>query len=143
VPSFIDAARRHERDAAHLLGVGRHVTADHLAGFAAECSIKAVLTGVGGVPTPAAGAPQAGNTKFQHLPGLWADASLYLAGLAAFASSATISLLASNNPFAQWSVSDRYEDDAVAPVARSAAHWAAARTLLSIAEQAALTGGLP
>jgi hypothetical protein len=143
MPAFLEAARRHWRDADHLLQNGQTANADHLAGFSAECGIKAFLCGLCGVPTPQAGPPAEAGLKFSHLPALWSNAATYLHGRTAFAATNTAAILSRANPFATWSVSDRYENDAVASVIRATGHVNAARQILSLTEQAHLNGVLP
>jgi hypothetical protein len=138
MPAYLAAARRHVRDANHLLTDGRLCSADHLSGFAAECSIKAILTGLAGVPLPTTGPPSAGRARFSHLPLLWGTASLYLRGRAP---SATV--LSGPNPFKGWNVDDRYEADSTVSQQQATHHLQQAQRLLSKAEQAHLSGTIP
>lgn len=47
---FVSASARHATDAEHLLRVGRLDNAGYLAGYAVECSLKAVILHSGGRP---------------------------------------------------------------------------------------------
>jgi hypothetical protein len=138
MPAYLDAARRHVADASHLLAEGRIANSDHLAGFGAECCIKALLCGVAGVPLPLTGPPTVSGTKFEHLPGLWANAALYVSGR----NSSSV-VFAGANPFAQWDVGDRYELGSLIAPARASAHVSEATKLWRIAEQASIDGLLP
>lgn len=140
MPAYRVSARRHLGDADHLFAHGRHVTADHLAGFSAECSIKALLCGPLGVAVPKAGAPKAGQTQFGHLPPLWANAASYLQGQTVSTVPQLNQLLASANPFSAWSVGDRYEDGSDIGAGRVSGHLAAARQLLGVVDQVVLSG---
>jgi hypothetical protein len=54
-PDFKAAAYRHYFDANHLLSDQRWANADHLAGVAAECGLKAILEGWFGASLNASG----------------------------------------------------------------------------------------
>ncbi|MGH3616296.1 MAG: hypothetical protein ACRDRK_27620 [Pseudonocardia sp.] len=62
---FAAAGRRHLDDGQLLLAHARHVTADHLAGLAAECMLKAVLVDFLGATLSPRGTPQ---TTSCHVP---------------------------------------------------------------------------
>lgn len=135
------AGRRHFDDGHRLLAAGRHVSADHLAGLAAECIIKAVLVEYLGISMTPSGQPQLPDrTKLGHLPELWSQVATHLGGRggARFAE-----LLAAANPFARWQVHDRYSDGAGIDEQASRAHLNAAARILAIHEHARLDGALP
>ena len=142
MPAFGLAARRHLRDAQHLLVDGRFPNAEHLAGFAAECAIKALLIGFYGLPSPTKGAPKLGKQAFSHLPGLWADAAIFVNGRTALAGTRASVLLASTNPFTAWSVDGRYEDGNAVTHSTANRFWGEARRLVALLEQAELNGAL-
>jgi hypothetical protein len=141
VPDYRSSGLRHQEDAEHLFAQGRHENADHLAGFAAECFIKAFLCGPGGVPVNPKGKPESGSQAFGHLPNLWDDAALYFHGRAAAVIAPFLTLLSAANPFTAWDVSDRYEAGAVCN-ARAAGHVSAATGLRGAAQAAHLAEGV-
>ncbi|GAA2022255.1 hypothetical protein GCM10009756_09790 [Pseudokineococcus marinus] len=139
---FPASAQRHHSDGASLLAGGRHETADHLFGFSAECSLKAILTGLGGVPTPVSGPPTQGATRFGHLPHLWDTSALYLQGRALQASPTQMtSLMSGANPFARWNVNQRYESGTVSSQ-QAATHEGASKALLNWTQASLLAGVL-
>ncbi|MEU6130297.1 hypothetical protein ABZ805_14090 [Saccharopolyspora sp. NPDC047091] len=139
---FAEAAVRHYRDAELLLGRQRVANADHLAGIAAECALKAILIGhLGGVlhgDRPKH--PAEPKATYGHLPGLWHELSLLPAGRTGGAFHQAISAA---NPFEHWTVFERYSDGAHIDAARADAHLAEARKLLSFHQQAQINGVLP
>jgi hypothetical protein len=140
VPSFRLSATRHYHDADFLNNAGRHINADHLAGVAAECAIKSILCGPAGLPVPSSGPPKQGTVSFSHLPQLWASAGTYLSGITNLSIPQLSQMLAGGNPFASWSVHDRYEDGNAIPPNRTQGHLAAAKQLVGVVEQAVLSG---
>ncbi|MCC6437435.1 MAG: hypothetical protein IT196_20565 [Acidimicrobiales bacterium] len=140
--SYAESSQRHARDAVHLAEVGRVENADHLAGFAVECGLKALLCGPGGVSVPDAGAPRHGGVAFGHLPGLWDDVALYFTGPLVRSVPGLASLLAQPNIFKQhsWSISDRYESDGYVGDARSEALLALTFRVQRLLSAAALNG---
>ena len=142
-PDFGPAAQRHLDDAEHLQQHGRLANADHLAGMAAECALQAVAIGFLGVQPTIAGAPivtlSGKTTKLSHLPTLWASLSLLITGRQG---STFAALLLDANPFAAWSVHERYHRGDQITDARSAAHVAAARNIVDLYLRARLAGTL-
>lgn len=140
MPAFGDAARRHLAAAEHLVGDEQHDDADHLAGLAAECGIKAILCGPGGVQTPASGPPESSGTKFQHLPKLWADASSHLHGRLSGLGVRVAANLLGPNPFDTWQVYDRYSASGTVTAAGATAHVGSARLVVRLVEDLAIAG---
>ena len=95
---FTDAHRRHWQDAELLFENERWANADHLYGFSAECGLKAVIE-----MSLATGTLDQKYRK--HLPGLWQNFQSLANGLSG---RDYLNLLPSGDPFAGWSVSDRY-----------------------------------
>jgi hypothetical protein len=138
---FEPAARRHHEDAIHLCHHERYASADHLAGFAAECALKALLVGFLGVSAPSRGYPSdAQGNRFGHLPGLWRQAELSAQGRVG---ARFLTLLTGTNPFLKWDVSDRYSDGSSITAGRAWAHIAAAGALVKIQERAKVFGAVP
>ncbi len=130
-PNFRMAAQRTYRDAAHLEDGKRIANADHLYGLAAECALKAILVGLGVIP-PSAPPPK---TWWKHINLLWNQYSTYVSG-----HHHSSYLVTSTNPFADWVVDHRYEDEALFTEARLRAHAAGALAAGLLLEQAILDG---
>jgi hypothetical protein len=83
---FAEAARRHLADALLLHDRKRFANADHLAGVAAECGLKAILMDhLGGVLNGKGKPSHPANPahKYGHLPSLWSDLATTAHGRAA------------------------------------------------------------
>jgi hypothetical protein len=109
LPDYGAAAWRHHDDAQHLLEARRLASADHLAGFATECFLKYIQVShlhfkakIGAQPQRPPEKPLSG-----HLPSLWDEMALLLAGRS---TSRLAAVLSSENPFGDWRVDDRYSD---------------------------------
>jgi hypothetical protein len=143
-PDFGPAAQRHLNDADLLHQHGRFANACHLAGLAAECALKAVAIAFLGVQPKTIGAPtvviNGTETQLSHLPTLWANMSLLITGRQG---SMFASLLQGPNPFAAWSIHERYHRGDLITAARSDDHVAAARRIVDLHLQARLAGTLP
>lgn len=109
---FQIAAERHYRDADLLEASGRLPNADHLAGLAVECALKEMLLQYLGSQQTTKGKPVSviNGTKQEHghLPRLWSEVGMVIAGRAV--SSALAGIVLGPNPFASWSINDRYDD---------------------------------
>jgi hypothetical protein len=102
---FRDASARHFDDAEVLIAHSqrREANADHLFGLSAECSLKAVMLGLGMAVKPD-GAP-ADQAHKVHMPQLWAAFQSFAKGRLA---SRYLEPLDKQNPFADWDVEQRY-----------------------------------
>ncbi|THA78432.1 hypothetical protein E6R60_06000 [Streptomyces sp. A0642] len=143
--TFAIAAKRHFQDASELNRQKRHASADHLAGFAAECALKAIILDfLGGQANKPGAKPslahQGVNHSFGHLPPLWGQVALVMQGRGAGSQFAI--LLNSQNPYSRWNVSDRYQDGRIITAQRVNDHLTAARKLLSHYQQAQINGSL-
>ncbi|MBM7812843.1 hypothetical protein [Saccharothrix algeriensis] len=140
--AFGAAAKRHHADAEVLARVGRHGNADHLAGVAAECGLKAILVGFLGGAVNAKGFPghPAATKPLGHLPELWGQIALAADGRSGAQFSA---LILTANPFSEWEVSERYSDGAHITSNRAADHIAEAARVIAVHEQAVIDGVLP
>ncbi|MGH3622829.1 MAG: hypothetical protein ACRDQ5_13690, partial [Sciscionella sp.] len=95
-PDFAAAARRHFSDAEHLCAQQRLPNADHLAGLAAECGLKAILIDHCGGSIDAGGKPRHGTKCIAvHLPTLWAEVAARIDGRSA---GRLVALLGRPNP---------------------------------------------
>ena len=135
------AGRRRFTDGRHLFDHERHVNADHLAGLAAECTLKALLVEYLGIVVRSSGPPLLPDgARLGHLPDLWPQIASYVDGRAG---AQLTELLADVNPFAEWRIDDRYADGEDIDETACYAHLQAASRVLAIREQAQLNGALP
>ena len=141
-PDFKAAARRHHDDAGFLLGGGRWPNADHLAGVAAECALKAIIqfAPFGATPNPKGflvwGGPP-GKEMRDHVNKLWGELAQNISGHSApvFAT-----LFAGPSPFADWDVSERYASGTTIGKQKAAARVSAAGQIMTVLQQAELDG---
>ena len=114
--NYKEAASRHFRDANFLWDTGdptRFLNASQLYGFSAECSLKAVLVGLG-LPVKADGGVK-DHKKYGHLPYLWNEFSLYATGaLGAHYLAVATPVPPATGHFDTWKVSDRYAENSIA-----------------------------
>lgn len=140
-PDFKMAARRHHDDARFLLGDGRSPNADHLAGLAAECALKAIMQLAPFNLAPNAKGILVGGQpakKLQkHGTDLWKELAQIISGHSAPVFAA---LLVTQDPFANWDVSDRYSDGTAITQQDATAHLGTAGQFLVVLQQAALDG---
>ncbi len=101
---FKDAAARHMIDAEILLGERNFANADHFFGIAAECSLKAVMVGLG-MDTHADGTPKNKAHKV-HANLLWAAFQSFAQGRMAARYLEPIDI---SSPFSDWDINQRYE----------------------------------
>lgn len=101
---FRDAADRHFEDAGYVEGDNRSANADHLFGLSAECSLKAVMQGLGMALKPD-GVPQQPRHKV-HINKLWGE----FVAFSQYRSGAKYATLINPrvNPFSDWDVNQRY-----------------------------------
>ncbi len=143
---FRAAARRHHDDADFLLTDSRWANADHLAGLAAECALKAIVQFTPFSATPSAkGIPVWGQPSKElklHIDGLWHELAQNISG---YAAPTFIGLLASPGPepFANWRVEDRYGDGLAITQREATAHLNATRQVLAVLQQAVIDGFVP
>ncbi len=98
---FRDASNRHLLDGQLLEGEGRLANADHLFGVSAECSLKAIMIGLGHPTTPS-GAPQG---HLDHIDVLLPKFEVLANGLL---DARHLSMMPASGTFGQWSVHQRY-----------------------------------
>lgn len=142
-PDFKTAARRHHSDAQFLFDDRRWPNADHLAGVAAECGLKAILLHYLGARLDSRSRPVWGQNSRRldsHIKQLWDEVRLVVAGRSApvFAS-----LVTGSAPFADWEIDDRYSDGNTITERRALDHLDTARAIMEVLEQAVRDGVLP
>ncbi|MFI2435758.1 hypothetical protein [Streptomyces sp. NPDC018693] len=150
--TFLEAGRGHYGAAAQLAKEPKHVgPADHLAGLAAECAVKAMLLDYfGSVQDTPLGIPYSPKIRNRpvpsktqqkkaekeslhwHMPDVWNDLMKLADGRRG---ALILSHLPQDNPFAEatdeWSVDHRYVDGQQISKERVARHLEAARTLIA------------
>ncbi|MFI6027887.1 hypothetical protein [Amycolatopsis magusensis] len=141
--AFGKAARRHFDDAQLLHGAGRFANADHLAGVAAECALKAVLMEFLGGTLNQKGRPshsaRPSGGAYSHLPGLWSDIAAAAHGRT---SAVFSSLISGQNPFDAWNIAERYSDGEHIDPRRAGGHIDSASRILAIYQRAEIDGAI-
>lgn len=137
--TFALAAVRHLDDARHLHVEQRYPNADHLAGLAAECALKAIAVAHLGAVVNPTGPPKLAAKELGHLPGLWKDVRTVAAGRSA---PRLLAMLGTGNPFTLWHVSQRYDDGSAVSAARSSDHIRAAADVTTVLQRAQVDGVL-
>lgn len=99
---FRDAHDRHWNDGELLYAASRLANADHLYGISAECGLKAIMVQFGMATTDVGPVEKRHRV---HVDQLWREFISFAQG-AGQANYAT--RLPSNNPFANWSINQRY-----------------------------------
>ncbi|MCK2240340.1 MULTISPECIES: hypothetical protein [unclassified Crossiella] len=138
---FDSSAKRHMADAELLHVQSRPANADHLAGLAAECALKALIAGFLGGHVDQKSLvvhPHTGQQIKQHINTLWPEMSTIVRDRAAN----VLTPVLTSQPFADWSVNERYCDGSHLTPAAVTSHLSAARTVIGILEQAHLDGML-
>lgn len=123
---FANAHVRHWQDAEFLFLEGRWANADQLYGLSAECGLKAIMV-ADKLPVDAAGSPR--NKKYkEHVDTLWDIFRTFVQGRR---TGRLLHHLPQSNPFASWSVRNRYANDVHFNQTAVASHRAAARQVRS------------
>ena len=131
--NYTEAARRHIEDACLLDEGQRSGNSSHLAGLAAECALKSILHGLGKL-TLENGKPREKELK-QHIDKLWGQFQVSVDGAAACE---YLPALGGTNPFADWRIDRRYDENAALSRKQARAHLDAAKMVvkvLAIAQQ--------
>ena len=140
---FAAAGQRHLVDGQHLHSRGRLATADHLAGLAAECVLKAILLHFLGATMgrikPTTTGPSGTSVHYGHLPGIWDEVAVHANGRAG---AQFVALLATPNPYTDWNIADRYRDGSTITGAATHKHIQAAADLGRVYQRAILSGAL-
>lgn len=154
-PAFATASRNHYRAATLAAERDLRISADHLAGLAAECAVKAILADflgsrlntrnrlentevatVKGTPGNRKRKPQ----EHGHLPELWEHLTAVAHRRRGGGPGALFTQLIWNNPFAGWDVGDRYCDGTAITDTVIGRHLKAAYDLIAAHEQASILG---
>jgi hypothetical protein len=133
--NYRDAAVRHFIDGDLLNKNQKYANADQLYGLSAECSIKAVMVGLG-MQTTKKGAPKDYAHKV-HISELWMAFQSFAAGRLA---SRYVEPLDHLNPFEDWDVDQRYWANHKIGAADASKHGDAASTCRKSMELAVLDG---
>jgi len=133
---FLDAHRRHQRDAETLHGLSRLPNADHLYGIAAECGLKRLMLAFGMPFDTGRDAPKRRRDK-THINEIWKRYETYRSG---DPFGAAYSLPSATNPFSHWDASQRYAHQSNFDSARVARHQTAARSVRQLVRKAQLNG---
>ena len=133
--NYRDAAVRHFVDGDTLRNGLRYANADQLYGLSAECSLKAVMVGLG-MQTTNRGAPKDHAHKV-HIPVLWMAFQSFAEGPLA---SRYLEPLDHRNPFDDWEVDQRYWASSAIDSARADRHRDAAFMCRKSMELAILDG---
>ncbi|WP_405984917.1 hypothetical protein [Streptomyces sp. NBC_00872] len=153
-PDFARASVHHYRSAVLATGARWQISADHLAGLAAECGIKAILISFLGSELKPNGMPHHPEMKFPHhqkkqknwdgqhghLPALWEQLTAVAHRRNDTAAGLLFSQLLWENPFADWDVGDRYCDGTMLTKEHVDRHLKAAHDLIAAHEQARILG---
>lgn len=157
-PAFAAAGRDHYHAAALAAGNQLNqvrISADHLAGIAAECAIKAILMDFLGSELNEYDRPVHPQEKIRntskkrphlehgHLPELWEHLTAIAHRRADSAAGVLFAELLWENPFADWSVGDRYCDGTAITQQNLDRHLKAAHDLIAAHEQAKILGTGP
>jgi hypothetical protein len=153
-PAFATASRNHYRAALLAAAKDLRISADHLAGLAAECAVKAILIDFLGSRLDARNMPEHPEVKYLdrsrkkpqwtnkhgHLPELWEHLTAVAHRRRGGGSGALFTQLIWKNPFADWDVADRYCDGTAITEADVDRHLKAAYALIAAHEQAGILG---
>lgn len=124
--AYEHAALRHWADSTHLHALDRIENADQLAGLAAECAIKVALSQLDQCMDGAQRDRLAERYR-QHVDVLWERARIQ-GFQRRFPKLAQV--LKTENPFVDWRVDQRYDDDGSVTAEAKERHRQAARRLL-------------
>ena len=100
---FGDAQRRHWEDAELLFAGERWANADHLYGLCAECGLKQIMRAEG-MPVDPTGRPRQAEHR-RHIRDLW---PIFESFVGKRRGASDLRRLPQGQPFADWSVEDRY-----------------------------------
>lgn len=100
---FVDAHRRHWRDAELLFVNERWANSDQLYGFSAECGLKAVMVALG-MPLDSQGGPSESRFR-KHVHELWSEFCAFMQGRHGFR---YLRMIPRQSPFSTWSHHQRY-----------------------------------
>ncbi|WP_444961611.1 hypothetical protein [Nocardiopsis sp. M1B1] len=136
---FAGAARRHFDDAELLRANSRWPNADYHYGFAVECALKSLLLRYLGATVNQNNKPQIGSYSLGHLPPVWNRAHLEAQGRSA---TKLVSAMGTANPFDGYDVAHRYRGNPQVDAEVLSERRETAHRMLSLHQQALVTGGL-
>ncbi len=136
MPDYDDAAQRHWKDANYLLGGTFLPNADQLFGLSAECALKTIMLALG-MPMKN-NKPE--NKKHGHINVFWDE---FISFPNTRNQTQYPTFLATNNPFDQWRVDQRYENGSAITMQMVIKHQAAAQQARNCLGQAVLDGLVP
>ena len=134
--NFAAAHHRHWDDAQLLFRNDRWANADQLYGLCAECGLKAVMRR-SDMPVGLLGIPD--EEYRRHVSGLWPQFAIFVRGRIG---ARYLPLLPHQNPFTDWSISDRYASSHHFNRARVDSHRKAARKVCQMIHSAKMDGYL-
>lgn len=137
-PDFADAAERHWEDSELLLAEKRLANADHLLGLSAECSLKAVMLGLG-MPLKPSGAPEQRRHQV-HINRLWDEFQTFASSRGGAHYAAILSRASA--PFDDWDISERYASRSDIEEDNVSRHHMGARQARACLQEAMLDGVL-
>ena len=127
---FRDAHLRRWQDAELLFEHQRWANADQLYGLSAECGLKAVMVGLG----MGAGSHGALPRQYRkHMNDLWREFVTFVSGRGR---GKYVQMLPTANPFANWSIDNRYAHGRYLSKSAVDPHRAAARATRKMAQRA-------
>lgn len=133
-PDYLDAHRRHWEDAELLYDHQRWANSDQLYGLSSECGLKAVMK----VQVDTSGRPQ--NRQHRaHIDQFW---HVYVTSVEGRAGARILSSISDENPFADWSIHDRYANRIHIAKEYLEPHRDAARKIRTIVQLALQDGRL-
>jgi hypothetical protein len=132
---YIDAHERHWNDAELLFTGQRWANADHLYGMAAECGLKRLMQAFD-MPFDTGKDRPAKGSDCSHADGVWARYESYRSGHIRGAGY----ILPTNNPFADWNISQRYAHQNHFNQVRTMAHQTGASQVCQLIKKAILEG---
>ncbi|MGW8159190.1 MAG: SAM-dependent methyltransferase [Desulfoprunum sp.] len=135
---FLDAHLHHWEDAGYLFDNCRWANADHLYGISAECGLKRLMMAFGMPLDSTSSAPMQREDRI-HARQAWSRYEAYRSGHRQGAAYQ----LSTNNPFADWDISDRYAHRSSFDQARAEAHRQGAHVVLSLIKKAIFEGLIP
>lgn len=131
---FLDAHRRHLRDAEFLYAAKRLPNADQLFGIAAECGLKRLMMAFG-MTLRGDGAPAEGDDR-QHIDKIWIRYETYRQNHVAGPNY----VLPPCKPFSNWSVHQRYDSSGDISPAQGNEHYDGALIVQELIKKAATEG---
>lgn len=137
IADFLNAHYRHLSDADLLFRSkpSRLANADHLYGMAAECGLKRLMCAFGMTIRESDGAPVKKEDRV-HIDKVWMRYATYCSG-----TNGQIYGLSNSDPFTDWKIEQRYEQEENFDFARVEPHKKAAHEISKIVKRATIEMG--